>query len=80
MVSDLFFYELLLLGLLWLCVMLHYGWGDCSAGHQRASKPATLPRKRSRDPKPFPGLTYSLVSLLVLGDVGASPAPSRRTR
>jgi hypothetical protein len=23
MVSDLFFYELLLLGLLWLCVMLH---------------------------------------------------------
>jgi hypothetical protein len=59
MVSDLFFSELLLFGLLWLCVMLHYGWrGDCSAGPQRAFKPATSPRKRSRAPKLFPGLTY----------------------
>ena len=36
MVSDLFFYELLLLGLLWLCVMLSYaGPSDRSAGDQR---------------------------------------------
>jgi hypothetical protein len=27
MVDDLLFHELLLLGLLWLCVIL-YGWGD----------------------------------------------------
>jgi len=26
MVSDLFFYKLLLLGLLWLYIMPHYGW------------------------------------------------------
>ena len=57
MVSDLFFYELLLLGLLWLCVMLYYAWpSDCPAGDQRTPTPATPPRKRSHDPKPFPGL------------------------
>ncbi len=58
MVSDLFFYELLLLGLLWLCVMLSYaGPSDRSAGDQRTSKPMPPPHKRSSDPQPFPGLT-----------------------
>jgi hypothetical protein len=58
MVSDLFCSELLLLGRLWLGVMLHDVWPSNSpAGHQRTSKPATPPRTRSRDPKPFPGLT-----------------------
>jgi IS1 family transposase len=58
MVSDLFFYELLLLGLLWLCVMLHSAWpSGCTTGYQRPSTPAQPPRQRSGDPKPFPGLT-----------------------
>src|SRR5713101_2747428 len=58
MVSDLSFYALLLLGLLWLCVMLSYaGPSDRSAGDQRTSKPIPPPHKRSSDPKPFPGLT-----------------------
>src|SRR6266446_2369033 len=58
MVSDLFFYTLLLLGLLWLCVMVHYAWpNECAGGDQRPSKPLPPPRKRSSDPKPFPGLT-----------------------
>src|SRR6266536_1430148 len=58
MVSDLFFYELLLLGLLWMCVMLSYaGPSDRSAGDQRTSKPMPPPHKRSSDPQPFPGLT-----------------------
>ena len=58
MVSDLFFYELLLLGLLWLCVMLYYaGPSDHSAGDQRTSKPLPPSHKRSSDSKPFPGLT-----------------------
>jgi hypothetical protein len=26
MVSELFFYEFVLFGLLWLCVMLYYAW------------------------------------------------------
>ena len=40
MVSHLFFYQLVLLGLLWLCVMLHYAWpNECPGGDQRPSKP-----------------------------------------
>ena len=59
MVSELFFYELVLFGLLWLCIMLHYAWpSDRPAWDQRPSKPAPPPRKRSRDPKPFPGLIH----------------------
>src|SRR2546428_10166748 len=58
MVSHLFFYQLVLLGLLWLCVMLHYVWtNERSGGDQRPSKPLPPPCKRSSDPKPFPGLT-----------------------
>src|SRR5438552_844893 len=58
MVSPLFFYQLVLLGLLWLCVMLHYTWpNECAGGDQRPSQPLPPPRQRSSDPKPFPGLT-----------------------
>ncbi len=58
MVSHLFFYQLMFLGLLWLCVMLHYAWpNECTGGDQRPSKPLPPPRKRSSDPQPFPGLT-----------------------
>src|SRR4029450_3208608 len=57
MVSHLFFYQLMFLGLLWLCVMLHYAWPNaCTGGDQQPSKPLP-PGKRSSDPKPFPGLT-----------------------
>jgi hypothetical protein len=67
MVSDLFFYELLLLGLPWLWVMLHYAWlSNRPAGEQRTSKPAKPPHQRSREPSPFPpsstGLTVQPVS------------------
>jgi IS1 family transposase len=60
MVSHLFFYQLMFLGLLWLCVMLHYAWpnDECTAGDQRPSKPLLPPRQRSSDPQPFPGLTH----------------------
>jgi hypothetical protein len=55
MVSDLFFYERALFGLLWLCIMLQHVWpSDRTTEYQKTSKP---PRKRSHDPKPFPGLT-----------------------
>src|SRR5712692_7005247 len=58
MVSHLFSYQLMFLGLLWLCVMLHYAWPNaCTGGDQRPSKPLPPPRKRSRAPQPFPGLT-----------------------
>ena len=58
MVSHLFFYQLMFLGLLWLCIMLHYAWpNECTGGDQKPSKPLPPPRKRSRDLKPFPSLT-----------------------
>jgi hypothetical protein len=59
MVSDLFFYELVLYGLLWLCVMLHWVWPyNRATPGLTTSTPATPPRKRSGDPKPLPGLTH----------------------
>jgi IS1 family transposase len=58
-VSDLCFYELLLLGFVWLCVMQYYAWpSDRPVGDQRTSLLAPPPWKRSRDPKPFPGLIH----------------------
>jgi IS1 family transposase len=58
MLSNVLFYGLLLLGLLWLCVMLYYAWPSaCPAGYQKTPQPAKPPRRRSHDPKPFPGLT-----------------------
>jgi hypothetical protein len=58
MVSDLFVYELVLFGLLWLCIMVHYAWpSDGPAGDRKTPKPPKLPHKGSNDPKPFPGLT-----------------------
>jgi IS1 family transposase len=59
MVSPLFFYQLMLLGLFWLFIMLHYAWpSDGPIGCQRAPTPILPPRKRSRDPQPFAGLTH----------------------
>ena len=52
MVSDLFFSQLVLIALVWLCVMLQWGWpGDHATVHP------TPPRTRRREPKPFEGLT-----------------------
>src|SRR6266403_426605 len=58
MVSHLFCSQLMVLGLLWLCVMRHDAWPNaCIGGDQKPSKPLPPPCKRSSDPKPFPGLT-----------------------
>src|SRR6266571_8394590 len=59
MVSHLFFYQLVLLELLWLCCMLHYAWPSGHAADlQRLPQPLPPPRKPPRVPKPFPGLTH----------------------
>src|SRR5712664_1859988 len=59
MISDLFFYQLLLVGLLWLCLMLHGMWPSERVIPGSTRPPPPLPpRKRSREPKPFAGLTH----------------------
>src|SRR2546427_1512952 len=59
MVSHLLFYQLVLLGLLWLCVMLPYTWPNAHTGGGRhPTTPARPRQKRTREPKPFAGLTH----------------------
>jgi hypothetical protein len=59
MVSDLFFYQLALVALLWLCLMLHGVWLSERVPPGSPSPARTpLPRKRAREPKPFVGLTH----------------------
>src|SRR5262245_15259815 len=59
MVSHLLFYQLVLLGLLWLCCMLHAAWPSRHAADlQRLPQPLPPSRKPPRAPKPFPGLTH----------------------
>src|SRR5262245_20669898 len=57
MVSHLFFYQLMLIALVWLCLMLQWMWPSNSAACPTIPEPL-LPRpKRMRAPKPFAGLT-----------------------
>src|SRR6266436_4198637 len=58
MIPHLFFSQLVLLGLLWLLFMLPAAWPrQGTATQPRPVEPILPPRKRSSDPKPFPGLT-----------------------
>src|SRR5499427_4095993 len=58
MVSTLFFYQLVLVALVWLCVMLHWAWpSDYATVCPTTPAPPCPRRKRSREPKPFVGLT-----------------------
>src|SRR5882672_2257922 len=59
MIPHLFFYQLVLLGLLWLFFMLHAAWpSQGTATQRRPVEPILPPRKRSSDPQPFSGLTH----------------------
>jgi IS1 family transposase len=54
------YYQLAILGLFWLCIMLHYIWPSRGAvAPQPPAEPVSpqFKRKRSKAPKPFEGLT-----------------------
>ena len=58
MVSALFFSQLMLVALVWLCVMLHWAWPSDTATYPTALEPLPPLPKRTREPKPFVGLTH----------------------
>ena len=61
MIPDLFYYQLVVLGLLWLGVMLHAVWPSRGAGSQpRPAEAAPIKPKRTRchASQPFAGLTH----------------------
>src|SRR6266852_2810971 len=58
MISHLFFYQLVLVALVWLCVMLQWAWPSDPAAAGPTTLEPTPPRpKRHRAPTPFAGLT-----------------------
>ena len=60
MISHHVYYQLAILGFLWLCIMLHCGWPSRSTrALSRPAAPGPLTRKRqhSNAPQPFEGLT-----------------------
>jgi hypothetical protein len=59
MVSHLFFYQLVLVALVWLCLMLQWAWpNDPAAVCPTAPEPPPPLPKRCRKPKPFAGFTH----------------------
>src|SRR5215475_12854511 len=61
MIPHLFYYQLVVLGLLWLCILLHAVWpsrGAVSPQRPVEPEPITPQRQRSHKPKPFVGLTH----------------------
>src|SRR6266403_1337902 len=58
MVSHLFFYQLILVALVWLCLMLHWAWPSDPAAVCPTAPESTPPvPKRHREITPFAGLT-----------------------
>ena len=59
MVPHLFFYQLVLVALVWLCVMLHWAWpSGCATASLIPSQPTPPRPKRCHEPKPFAGVTH----------------------
>ncbi len=60
MVSNLVFYQLALIALLWVFLMLSWMWpSESAAARPIPPTPGPPPRKRSTAPKPFAGLTHT---------------------
>ena len=60
MITHHLYYQLAVVGLLWLCAMLHYLWpsrGALSPQSPAEAVPPQFKRKRANEPHPFEGLT-----------------------
>ena len=57
MVSHLFYYQLALIALVWLCLMLQWAWPSDPATCPLPSAPTPPKPKRHRELTPFAGLT-----------------------
>ena len=82
MIPPHIYYQLAVVGLLWLCVMLHYVWpsqGAVSPQPQAEPVPPQRKRKRASEPTPFAGLTQRPHCAACEGDAAhPKPLPPRR--
>ena len=74
MVSDLFYYQLVLLAIVWLFVMLHITWPK--RGVTTPPTPVKPRRQRTNKPKPFDGLTKKPYCVLCERDTPHPKLPS----
>src|SRR5262249_52738041 len=78
MIPHLLYYQLLVLGLLWLFVMLSLAWPSPNGPQEpRPATPVTSRRTRGTEPQPFAGLTHKPPCALC--DQQATP-PTQRLR
>src|SRR5215467_2578555 len=78
MIPSLFYYQLMLLGLLGLCVMLHLAWPNQAAVSPRKPvepEPIKPKRQQAITPKPFEGLTQKPHCALCARDTASPQAP-----
>jgi hypothetical protein len=77
MIPPLFFCELVLVVLVWLFLMLYWlGPNDPTGSGKAILSPALLRPKRSREPKPFVGLTHQPPCALCKQEAASPKAPS----
>jgi len=78
MIPHLVYYQLVMLGLLWLCVMLHAVWpsrGAWSQPRPAEGAPIKPKRQRSNEPQPFAGLTHKPPCALCKHEAAHPQAP-----
>jgi len=76
--NDLFFHELLLLGLPWLYVVLYWAWPwQRGSADQAGGQPAKRPKRYAKTPKPFAGLTQKPLCSTCEQAVEPHPPPCR---
>jgi IS1 family transposase len=76
MIPHHFYYQLAVLGLLWLCVLLHLAWSSSGTTPQtKLSMPITPHRTRSHEPPPFAGLTHKPPCALCAHEAAHPHAP-----